>query len=617
MMTDPINPAPASPLLVTKLHRPRALALLVQRQRLLQALTAGLDQRLTLVSAPAGYGKTTVVNQWLDSVDLPWAWISLDEHDGELATFLSYFLAAVRSVYPNAGRSTEPLLRAPSLPSPERLADFLLHDLDALPGPLILVLDDYHMIQTANVHAVMIRLVQFLPAHVHLVLVTRANPPLPLERLRGQQQLTELRGADLCFTFEEAGQLLRQMIGAAATDETAALLEQATEGWAAGLKLAAIALLGRSDPVAFARKIAQSSHQLVMDYLVSEVLESQPEAMRTCLLQTSLLDRFCAPLLDAIRGIPRPRAEQDLTTALDLGEASQELAGEEFLRSIRRSNLFFVSLDSEGTWFRYHHLFQYLLSTRAQERFASAEIRDMHARASAWFAAHGLLDEAIAYAVKAGDTLRAAELVEEQVHPSLNREDWRQVERRLGLLPAEVLSRPRLLLAQAWLQYIKFGLAALDRMLDGIEAALAVEPAPVDPALYGEINTLRAAVVHGKDRGQDTLALAQSALEQLRRDMQYAFGLASFYYMFGLQVTGQGAEAVRYAQEQLVLLGPHEGPISMRLLLGLCSYHYDQADLPALQSVGAIHRRVATEMKLALSIAWSNFVFGLAVLSAQ
>lgn len=271
------------------------------------------------------------------SVDQPSAWISLDEHDGDLAVFLSYFAAAVRSVYPDVGRSTETLLRAPNVPSPSRLADSLLHDLIALPGPLILVLDDYHTIQTLDVDAVMNRLVQHMPAHVHLVLATRADPPLHLERLRGRQQFTELRGADLSFTTEEAGQLLRQMFGPTITDEITALLSESTEGWPAGLQLACISLRGRSDPTAFAKKIAQGNQPVVADYLLAEVLEGLPEAQRTGLLQTSLLDRLCAPLCDAVRG-----------------EASRKLAGEDFLHGVRQSNLFLKSLDDEGTWYRYH-----------------------------------------------------------------------------------------------------------------------------------------------------------------------------------------------------------------------------------------------------------------------
>ena len=217
-------------MLATKLHRPRLAAPLVPRPRLLAQLTAGLDQGLLLVSAPAGYGKSTVVNQWLDTVDLPWAWVSLDEHDSDLAGFVGYLLAALRAVYPDAGLAVETLLQAPALPAPSVLADALLSDLAALPGPWLLVLDDYHAIQSLDVHALMKRVVQHRPAHVYLALTTRADPPLALERLRGQRQLCELRGADLRFTAEEAAQLLRQELGATLDDETAALLEQGTEG---------------------------------------------------------------------------------------------------------------------------------------------------------------------------------------------------------------------------------------------------------------------------------------------------------------------------------------------------------------------------------------------------
>ena len=393
------------------------------------------------------------------------------------------------------------------------------------------------MIQTIDVHVAMARLVQHMPAHVHLVLTTRADPPLPLERLRGRQQLVEIRSADLRFTPEEAGQLLRQMLGAAATDETAALLEESTEGWAVGLQLAAISLRSRSDPVAFARRIAQSSHQLVTDYLLAEVLEGLPEAQRACLLQTSLLDRFCVPLCDAIRG-----------------EASQELTGEDFLRAVRRSNLFLVPLDDEGTWFRYHQLFRHLLRNRLRQFYSDAEIRDMHARASAWFAAHGLLDEAIVHAVKAKDVLRAATLVEDHVHPSLDREDWRQVERWIGLLPADVLNRPRLLVAQAWLHYIRYQFPAIVTLLDAAESAMASDPASIqanETTLRGEISTLRATIAYNQNDVQSMVRLAEAAMQQLRPEMQYAMGQANYFYISGLQATGQYAAAVEFAHRQL------------------------------------------------------------------
>ena len=596
-MTKRSTPQAASFLLVTKLHRPVTSAPLVPRPRLLETLTAGLNQRLTLISAPAGYGKTTVVNQWLDSLDLPCAWLSLDEFDSDPATFLSYLLAAVRSAYPDAALNSEVLIRAPSFPSPNRLADTLLTDLAALPGPLILVLDDYHMIQTADVHTIMTRLVQHMPAHVHLVLATRADPPLHLERLRGRQQLTELRGADLSFTTEEAGQLLRQMFGPTITDEITALLSESTEGWPAGLQLACISLRGRSDPAAFAKKIAQGNQTVVADYLLAEVLQGLPEAQRTGLLQTSLLDRFCAPLCDAIRG-----------------EASPKLAGEEFLHGVRQSNLFLKSLDDEGTWFRYHRLFQYLLRTRAQRFYSDAEIKEMHARASAWFVAHGLLDEAIVHAVQAGDGHRAAVLVEEHVHPAFDREDWRQVERWLKLLPTDALSRPRLLTAQAWLQFVHYQPTAMVTLLDAAENVMAGDPATgqaIETPLRGEINALRATVAYSQGDIAGTLRFAQAALQQLPPDMQFAFSQASAYHIFGLRATGRYSTAVEYGHAQIAAAhGRQAELLAMRLITALVSIDWEMAEVSALRADATTLLQVATHAGFPASMAWANLGLG-------
>jgi LuxR family transcriptional regulator, maltose regulon positive regulatory protein len=581
------------PLLATKLHRPRPAASLVPRPRLLAHLTAGLEQGLLLISAPAGYGKSTVVNQWLDTVDLPWSWIALDEHDSDLATFLSYVRAALRSVYPDAGQAVETLLRVPALPAPPVLADALLSDLAALPGPLLLALDDYHAIQSLNVHSVMQRVVQHLPAHVHLALTTRADPPLPLERLRGQRQLCELRGADLRFTAEEASLLLRQELGATLDDETAALLEQGTEGWAVGLHLAALSLRGQNNPAAFARKISQSGHQLMLDYLLAEVLQGLPEDRRAMLLQSSLLDRFCAPLVDAIQGENQPT-----------------LSGADLVADIRRANLFLTPLDDQGTWYSYHQLFRQLLLNRLRQVYDKAEIRAMHARASAWFAGQGLLDEAIAHALQADDPLQAASLVECHIHETLDREEWRQLERWIGLLPAEMLGRPRLLLAQAWLSFIRYQFPAIVALLESTEAALARETAQTSeqPAatLLGEMAGLRATLAYASNDPADLVHWAAEGMRQLRPEMQYAMGLATFFYIIGLQATGQASAAIEVAQQQLALHGQYPA-LASRVLLALCNIHLEMANLSSLQNVATLLDQMAQRTALRLSAAWATY----------
>lgn len=595
MIERTVRSYPTPFLLLTKLQRPRPAAVEVSRPRLLESLSAGLSCPLVLVSASAGYGKTTAVNQWLNSLDLPIAWISLDERDGDLATFLGYFLAALRTVYPEAGETTRLMAKGPVLPSPSRLADALLHDLAELPGPLILALDDYHAIRTLDVHTVMARLAQYLPAGFHLVVVTRVDPPWPLERLRSRQQIVELRSADLRFTMEEATELLMRMLGPEVTSETAALLEEGTEGWAAGLQLAALSLRGQSDPVSAVRRLSQNNSQLVIDYLAAEVLHGLPDDQRVFLLQTSLLDRLCAPLCDAIRATSDPA-----------------WAGDEMLQAVRRSNLFLVPFGEEGVWYRYHPLFRNLLRMRLPQAYGEADILAMHMRASAWFAGQGLLDEAIGHSLQAGDVEGAAALVEDHVHQALDRETWRLLERWIRLLPPEMLHRPRLLVAQAWLNFIRYQPASIGGLIDAAEEAIAGEAATSGAkteTLRGEIAALRSGIAYTVNDVEHVLSWAKEALPRLRPDMQYVMGLAQFYYISGLHTTGHSAEAAEFAHRQLGL--QRERPaVMLRVLLALCNVHYENANVPALHAAAATFIHVAREAGLGLSIAWAQYALG-------
>jgi LuxR family maltose regulon positive regulatory protein len=595
-MTEPTNAQVAAPVLETKIGRPSVSSLLVARPRLLDQLTAWLDRRLILVSAPAGYGKTALTSQWLDSVGDAHAWLSLDEQDDDLATFLFYLVAAIRTVYGDAMGATELLARAPTLPAPNRLADALLQELAALPGPLILALDDYHSIKATEVHELMARLVEHLPAHVHLLLITRADPPLPLDRLRGRQQLGELRAADLRFSSEETLLLLQQVLGPGVTQETAALLEDSTEGWAVGLHLAALSLRNRSDPAAFARRITEYGHQAVTEYLLSEVMAHLPEVERDYLLQTSLFDRFCAPLIDAAH------AEGDV-----------KLSGDDFVRASQRANLFVVSLDDEGTWFRYHHYFQSLLRARLRQRYTDAEIKAVHARASAWFVAQGLVDEAVIHALKAGDPVGAASLVEAQVHPALDRENWHQFEHWIGLLPAQVRQRPRLLTAQAWLHALRYQFAAAAALLGRAEDIILAEPAAVrgsESLVQGEINVLRAMIAYYEGDFKRTAQLSEAALGQLGPETLYAVGQASLYRIWGLQSSGEYDRAIEFAHRQLEIYGLKPNALTLRVLLVLVNTYYEMADLPGMQESAAVFREVARQSGLGASLAWVHFMHG-------
>ena len=587
----------AVPVLVTKVRRPSTPLLLIARPRLLDQLTAYVDRRLILVSAPAGYGKTALISHWLEAASGAYAWLSLDEQDNDLATFLLYLVAAIRGAYPEAMAAVEQLLRAPTLPPPIRLADAVLQGMAGLPGPLILALDDYHAIKAPEIHTLMARLVEHLPPHMHLVVITRADPPLPLDRLRGRQQMGETRAADLCFSAGETKLLLQRMLGPSVSEETVALLEDSTEGWPVGLHLAGLSLRDRSDPAIFARKIAEHGHQAITEYLLSEVLTGLPQAQADCLLLTSLFDRFCAPLIDAAQA-----------------DGSAKLSGDDFLRAIRRGNLFVVSLDDEGIWCRYHHFFQALLRARLGLRYAEADVTAIHARAAVWFSAQGLVDEAIVHFLEAGDPVAAASLVEAQVRPALDRETWRQIEHWIGLLPPEVSSRrPRLLLAQAWLHYIRWQFGAIEARLDAAEGVMREVPAATGGAettLWGEISVLRSALAQNKGDGRLMAQLSEAGIAALRPQTGYTIGVAHFNYIWALQACGQYERAVEFARRQLDASGWQPHALNLRVLLALANIHHEMADLPALQDIVPIWQKLARQSGLGLSVAWSQFAEG-------
>jgi LuxR family transcriptional regulator, maltose regulon positive regulatory protein len=595
-MTVPTDVQAAVPVLETKLHPPSVSHLLVARPRLLNQLSAWLDRRLVLISAPAGYGKTALICRWLESIDCAHAWLSVDGQDDDLAIFLRCLVAAIRIVYQDTMGAIELQLRAPTLPAPGRLADALLQDMAALPDPFILTLDDYHSLKTPEVHELMARLVEHLPGHVHLVLITRADPPLPLDRLRGRQQLGEIRIEDLRFRSDETLLLLQQVLGPGVSEETAALLQDGMEGWAVGLHLAALSLRNRSDPAVFARKIAQHGHQTVTDYLLSEVLADLPEAQSDCLLQTSLFDRFCVPLVDAVQA-------QD----------GVKLPGDDFVRAIQRANLFVVSLDDEGAWFRYHHFFQSLLRVRLSQRYTEAEIKAMHTRASAWFAAQGLVDEAVLHGLKAGDQVGAARLIEAQVHPALDRENWYQFEHWIRQLPSEVYSRPRILTARAWLHVLRYQFTAAAALLDSAESMIVAEPATIqglESLVWGEINVLRAMIAQYEGNFKRVTQLTEAAIGQLGPETQYATGQASLYHIWSLQASGEIDRAIEFAHRQLEVFSLQANTLTLRVLLVLVNIYYELADLSRMQETAVVYRELAQKSGLGASLAWAHYMQG-------
>jgi LuxR family maltose regulon positive regulatory protein len=504
-------------LLTTKLHIPPLRPELVSRRRLIERLDAGLHRKLTLISAPAGFGKTTLVSEWLHGLGdrgqrrPQVAWLSLDEGDNDPARFLAYTMAALSragGTDTGLGQRALDLLRSAGVagaaaPPTEAVLTALINDIAARPRRTILVLDDLHLVEAQAVHDALAFLLEHLPpppGGLHLVIASREDPRLPLARLRARGQLTEVRAADLRFTTSEAAEFLNQVLGLDLAAEDVSVLERRTEGWIAGLQLAAISMRGRQDVSRFIQGFS-GSHRFVLDYLLEEVLEQQPAAVQTFLLQTSILDRLTGPLCDALT------AREDGTATLEMLELA---------------NLFIVSLDEERRWYRYHHLFADLLRQRLRQS-QPEQVPALHLRASEWYQQHGLSAEAIEHALRGEEFERAALLIEERIDAMWQRAEHTRMRRWLEELPRELATfRPRLGITRAYYLFVSGQLQAGERLLQDAEEALeagrdlAADAPP--PDLEGRIAVIRALI--SADRG-DVPAIIRQASQALEALPEY------------------------------------------------------------------------------------------------
>ncbi len=435
----------AGPLLETKLHVPRLRRGLVARPRLSERLGRGAESKLTLVSAPAGFGKTTLLAEWL--ADAPaegsvTSWLSLDEGDNHPVLFWTRLIAALQTVAPGVGAPARSLLEAPD-PSVEAALASLLNELTALPSDVVLVLDDYHAVDAPEIQAGMTFLLQHLPTQLHLVIATRADPALPLAGLRARGELVEIRAADLRFNPDEATAYFNAALGLALTDGDVATLERRTEGWIAALQLAGLSMQGREDVAGFIAGFAGDDRYIV-DYLVEEVLHRQPERVRSFLLETSILRRMTGPLCDAVTGRDGGRA---------------------MLEALERGNLFLVPLDDRRRWYRYHHLFADVLGARLLDE-RPEQAPELHRRACEWYEAHGDRAEAIRHAIAGGDVARAADLVELAIPATTRQRQEAALRQWLEALPDELL-RVRPVLSNAYA-----GSLLVRGEVDGVEERL-------------------------------------------------------------------------------------------------------------------------------------------------
>ena len=508
----------AYPILQTKLYIPPIRPELVSRPRLIERLNSGLHRKLTLVSAAAGFGKTTLVSEWVAGCQRPVAWLSLDEGDNDPTRFLTYLVAAlqtlalsqVEGIAANIGAGVLAVLHAsqPQPPSTESILTALLNEITTIPpgGHFVLVLDDYHVIDAKPVDNAVTFLLEHLPPQMHLVIATREDPHLPLARLRARDQLTELRAADLRFTPVEAARFLNQVMGLNLSAEEITALETRTEGWIAGLQLAALSMQGHQDATSFIRSFA-GSHHFVLDYLVEEVLHRQTESIQTFLLRTSILDRMCGSLCDAVLLAP-------------------SASGQETLESLEHANLFVIPLDDERRWYRYHHLFGGFLRQRLHQSTASSTgdegkgVAEYHIRASQWYEDNGLEFEAFHHAAAANDVERATRLITGKGMPLHVRGALIPVLNWLESLPTAALdARPVLWVMYAGALTTAGQTSGVEQKLQAAEAALQGAELDVETRdLLGRIANNRATLAFMHYQADTVIVQAQRALEYLRPD---------------------------------------------------------------------------------------------------
>lgn len=597
----------SQPLLLTKLQRPRVTRNLIARPHLWAMLDRGLDKPLTLVCAAPGFGKSTLVGSWVERIiaqagadaPIPVAWLSLDENDSDLTAFLRYFVAALRTGLPDACAGTLALLHSPQQPRAELLFATLINELADLPTRVILVLDDYSAIRGEAVNNFLVALIHNRPQPLHLVLITRHNPSLPLPALRARGAISELRSQHLRFSRAETTAYLEQVLATTIDEVAVAALDQRAEGWIAGLALVTLTLETGLSIEELVATLGDGDIN-VTEYLVDEVLSHQPQPIHAFLLKTSILDHFCAALCAAVIGEPEP------------GWSAAAC-----IQWLVRANLFIIALDNQNEWYRYHHLFRDMLRPRARTELTADQVRALERRAATWFASQRLVDEALQYALRADDPELTVQLIEAGLPDALNREDRPTLERWLNLLPAALVARqPVLLMLKAWTLQFSWQLVAQLRVLSQIEAMIG----PVDhDVLHADaVDPLRIqiALLRGQEayyRNQPALAIERltSILLRIPDAWTYVRGGAMLYLGVSMQANGQAIEVERLLIEQHEQHSHKADGFALRLQMALCFIYTAAGNFDQTRQTAHEMLRHAASLPLATMQSWAHYFLGL------
>jgi LuxR family maltose regulon positive regulatory protein len=589
----------AFPIIQTKLHRPPLQADFVPRPHLLERLDGWQQRPLTLISAPAGYGKTTLVSSWLDTLDAPSAWVSLDEQDNDLILFLAYFLTAVCSMFQDAAQDTLALVNAPEPPPIQVLTNSLINDLNQITVDFVLVLDDYHSIQDVDIHDLISGLLRYPPPTMQIVLTTRSDPPLNLVKLRAKSTIVELRALDLRFSQAEASDYLRLLLRRPVDEETVVFLSNKSEGWVTGIRLLALSL-SRVENMDWTQIDHLENNHMVKDYLMSIILSLQEPAFEECLLYTAVLDRFCAPLCAAICD--------------SNGESGNIVNADLFIRTLVKGNLFVTPLDTQQHWFRYHHLFRDLLLRQLEKREGMAFIASLHHKAGIWYAQNGYIDEALRHALAAGDSDAAVALLAQHRHSLLNQEQWHTLSYWLRLFPGQLVEEePELLVAKAWILYNRSQYPDMVAVMDQAETLLSRNSSKTVTAKQhqAEIDTMRSEYVLVYEvASKRAVDLAERALSEIPHDWFNVRGLAYVILGYGYLMLGEPEQGFEIIYDVLKTDKSGSSAFRARLLTALCFLHDSNADMPELGQAASQLLKLGEKDDLADSLSYGRYFLG-------
>ncbi len=570
--TNSLTVEQREPLLRTKLFIPPNRSSQVPRPRLIEQLNEGLDKALILVSAPAGYGKTSLVSGWLRSLPTASAWLSLDEGDNDPVRFLQYFVTAIQQVVPTPGLDLLGLLQTAGSASPGARLNILINAIAEHAAPFMLVLDDFHLISAQPILEMLAFFLDRRPPQMHLVLISRTDPPLPLARLRARHLLVDIRADQLRFTSIESAVFLDEVMGLKLSAEDMAALETRTEGWIAGLQLAALSMQGCKNIHSFVSAFS-GSHYYIMDYLAEEVLQRQPESVRSFLLQTSILDRMCGPLCNAV---------------VETG-ALEPADGQALLETLEQRNLFVIPLDDDRRWFRYHHLLVEVLNQRLEHELPG-RLPELHRRASQWYEQNGLISDAIQHARLAGDLERAAQLVDQNGCVLLMRGEVVNLLRWIEAVEPRSRTLPWIAIQKVWALCLTGQLDRVEEPFQSAEKLINSIPLTDDVrTMLGALTAARACRANMQGETRLAASFARQALDQLpvSNDLSCSLRSAATSMLGDASwLEGNLAEAER-AYVEAVSISRAAGDIHMAIITSL-----DLADV--LVEQGRLHHAART-----------------------